>query len=263
MKFANVNGNKTEAAKGLIGQCRFCNSDMIPKCGEFRADHWAHKSKHNCDQWWENETDWHRSWKDHFLNDWQEEIHVDENSGEKHIADVKTDGEWVIEFQYSYLKPEERRARTLFYPKLVWVVNTNGTRRKTDKKFQKILESTPPLIQGYNLRRIDFPEEHRLLREWCNNKSVVFFDFKFTERSEDSDFWMLFPFKTPYEIYLSTFSRQQFIELHRNNEFEQAMQTIAATINKQLQLINLVNYRSPIQIAQSNMAKRPKKKPRL
>ena len=62
---------------------------------------------------------------------WQESIHQDIN-GEKHIADVKTAQDWVIEFQHSFLKPEERRARNEFYKKLIWVVD--GTRRSKDKK---------------------------------------------------------------------------------------------------------------------------------
>ena len=65
-----------------------------------------------------------------FPVDWQEVIHFD-GSGEKHIADVKTQTGYVLEFQHSYLDPEERRSRNVFYSKLVWIVD--GTRRETDK----------------------------------------------------------------------------------------------------------------------------------
>ncbi len=97
MKFALVNGNKVEATKGAKGQCPLCDSDLIAKCGELKINHWAHKGKRNCDPWWENETDWHRSWKGKFPIEWQEVVQFDE-SGEKHIADVKTDQGWVLEF---------------------------------------------------------------------------------------------------------------------------------------------------------------------
>jgi len=46
--------------------------------------------------------------KDQFPADWQEHVQHAE-TGERHIADVKTSRGWVIEFQHSYLKPEERR----------------------------------------------------------------------------------------------------------------------------------------------------------
>lgn len=49
--------------------------------------------------------------------------HTDEESGEKHIADVKTDSGWVLEFQHSNINPKERLSRNSFYPKLVWVVD--------------------------------------------------------------------------------------------------------------------------------------------
>ena len=118
MKFALINGVKTEASKGANGICPYCGSKLVAKCGEIKINHWAHIGNRNCDPWWENETDWHRSWKGKFPNDWQEVIHRSD-SGEKHIADIKTESGWVIEFQHSFLNPEERRSRIAFYKKLV------------------------------------------------------------------------------------------------------------------------------------------------
>jgi len=103
------------------------------------SNHWAHKGSQNCDPCWENETNWHRSWKDSFPKEWQEIVHTNEESGEKHIADVKTDSDWVLEFQHSPINPEERLSRNSFYPKLVWVID--GIRRLKDKpKFYQTLE---------------------------------------------------------------------------------------------------------------------------
>lgn len=130
MKFALVNGEKVEATKGAKGVCSSCGSELIAKCGEVKVNHWAHKGNRNCDPWWENETEWHRSWKNNFPKEWQEVVHFDETSGEKHIADVKTAEEWVLEFQFSLIKPDERRSRNKFYGNLAWVVN--GVRRKRD-----------------------------------------------------------------------------------------------------------------------------------
>ncbi|HVY53955.1 MAG TPA: hypothetical protein VHA13_05490, partial [Gammaproteobacteria bacterium] len=130
MKYSLVNGERNEAQPGVVGQCEICSSQTIAKCGDIKMHHWAHKGKRICDPWWEKETEWHRSWKNHFPTDWQESIHTAE-SGEKHIADVKTIKNWVIEFQHSHLNSEERQARNDFYEKLVWVID--GTRRKKDK----------------------------------------------------------------------------------------------------------------------------------
>src|SRR5687767_9065923 len=130
MKFALVDERRLEAHPELSGKCPSCDAQMVPKCGEVKIWHWAHHGRRTCDHWWENETEWHRTWKGYFPVDWQEVIHQSE-SGEKHIADVKTDQGWAIEFQHSYLKPDERRSRDGFYQKLCWVVD--GTRRLRDR----------------------------------------------------------------------------------------------------------------------------------
>ena len=98
MKFAFVNGEKTEATKGAKGFCRTpdCGSKLIAKYGEIKANHWAHKSGQNCDSWWENETEWHREWKNCFDVEWQEIFHKDKTTGEIHRADVKTPHGWLM-----------------------------------------------------------------------------------------------------------------------------------------------------------------------
>jgi competence CoiA-like predicted nuclease len=153
MKFSLVNGQRQEAQPSLSGKCPACDQAMVARCGEVNVWHWAHKGRCTGDSWWENETEWHRAWKGKFPESWQEIVHR-ADGGEKHIADVKTDHGWVIEFQHSYLKPEERRSRDAFYPKLVWVVN--GARRKRDsEQFRKALNQGTPI--GSNARiRIHF-----------------------------------------------------------------------------------------------------------
>jgi len=219
VKFARINGKKIEASKGAKGFCPVCNSELIAKCGESRISHWAHKGNRTCDPWWENETDWHRSWKDKFPIDWQEVIHCD-SSGEKHIADVKTQSGWVLEFQHSYLNPEERRSRNAFYPKLVWVVD--GTRRKTDKKqFQEMLELwRSPLREKPEIIHVFCRDGCRLLKEWNDSNALVFFDFQEETDKEQSMFWLLYPRIFSNEDYLLRFSRAEFIKLHNNNNFD-------------------------------------------
>jgi hypothetical protein len=57
----------------------------------------GHIGDKKCDSWWEPETEWHRSWKSNFLDEWQELVLRDKQTGEKHIADVCTDYGLVIE----------------------------------------------------------------------------------------------------------------------------------------------------------------------
>src|SRR5215475_7083918 len=107
MKFAVVGGERSEAQPGLSAECPVCGGAMIAKCGDHRVHHWAHRAACSCDHWWETETEWHRAWKNHFPEDWQEKVRRSQD-GEKHIADVETDRGVVLEFQHSFLRRDER-----------------------------------------------------------------------------------------------------------------------------------------------------------
>jgi competence protein CoiA len=218
MKFALVNTEKVEATQGIRGACPSCGSEVFAKCGNLRINHWAHKGERNCDSWWENETEWHRLWKGAFPSSWQEIVQF-ADSGEKHIADVKTESGWVLEFQHSYIVSNEREARNAFYAKLVWVVD--ATRRKTDQRqFQRILSDSSAIVPKYDIRKVSFPEECRLLSEWKSNTSLVFFDFGNSEDKYLSRLWLLFPSLGDGSAYIAPFARDGFLELHRENKFD-------------------------------------------
>jgi len=126
MKYAIIGGEKTEAMPKARAECPSCGKKVIAKCGNFNIWHWSHFPEKHCDSWWENETEWHRMWKSHFPLANQEVIQFDENSGEKHIADIKTDTGLVIEFQNSPMKVEELLKREAFYRNMIWIVNGTG-----------------------------------------------------------------------------------------------------------------------------------------
>src|SRR6266436_97087 len=111
MRFALAGGQRVEAYAGGRGTCRRCNGEVIAKCGTHRVAHWAHRGMRDCDTWAEKETDWHRAWKNNFPAECQEFIQHDGQSGEKHVADVRTPHGLVFEFQHSHLDPLERAAR--------------------------------------------------------------------------------------------------------------------------------------------------------
>lgn len=129
MKFALIDGQKTVARPSLKGICPYCNSSVVAKCGNVNIWHWAHTPKKHCDNWWENETEWHRKWKDYFDIKNQEVIHFAED-GEKHIADVKTDSGLVIELQNSSISYEEIESRNNFYKNIIWIVNGENFRER-------------------------------------------------------------------------------------------------------------------------------------
>ena len=213
LKFAIVDGKRAEATPKAKGICPNCQAELIAKCGQVKVWHWAHKGP-PCDHWWKNETEWHRAWKGHFPVDWQEVTHKAE-SGEKHIADVKTDQGWVLEFQHSYLKLEERQARDAFYyPKLIWIVD--GTRRKRDKtQFIKALNDGAWFHKQLRIPRV-FIDECALVREWVGCRAPVFFDFNEGNIEKDAWLWCLLPGNTDKHAYIGPYQRAVLTELHCN-----------------------------------------------
>lgn len=209
MPLALANGQRQDPQPETSGACICCGEPVVAKCGPKRVWHWAHKSGRRCDPWWENETDWHRSWKGQFPKDWHEKIqHASDR--ERHIADVKTDQGWVLEFQHSPIKAAERDAREAFYKKLVWVVD--GLRLKRDRpRFLEHWEVGAFAPIGPILPVRIYPSDFPLIEEWAGSTASVFFDFG----DEDVLWWLLASRRANGPVYLAHFPRAEFIDLHR------------------------------------------------
>lgn len=212
MKLALVDNIRTTATKGANATCPYCGSKVVAKCGDLKANHWAHKGIRNCDPWWENETEWHRSWKGNFSTEWQEVIASDEATGEKHIADIRTNYGLVIEFQHSHIDANERSSRENFYKTMIWVID--GTRLKRDyPRFLRAKERFR-LTDKSGIYVVDFPKECFPLA-WIGSAVPVVFDFKGVEPMNDSDSWRnhlyyLFP-QSSEKAMIAILSREVFI----------------------------------------------------
>ena len=230
MKFALVDDIRTTAKPRLSGVCIGCGSVVIPKCGPRRRHHWAHKSKQDCNYLREPETDWHRAWKDEFPEDWQEVVQFNEETGEKHIADIQTDHGWTLEVQNSAISEDEKESRNDFYPNLVWVVNA----LKMKKAHSQLLEVKAVARKIVSHRLFDvywsrgLYQDYRRRDQWFNNKSVIAFDYGDKEKdAEDNTNWLwvllpddshqfLVPLRESYFIRLIREGRlSSFIELVR------------------------------------------------
>jgi competence protein CoiA len=228
VKYALVNSIKTEAQRGLKGFCPFCSSELTAKCGEFKIHHWAHKKLRICDPWWENETEWHRSWKNNYPKEWQEISHQDDISKEKHIADIKTDYNLVIEFQHSYINPTERMRRELFYKNMVWVVD--GSRAKRD--YTRFLRGSNyfQIMQKKGIYLVNFVEDV-LPVNWINSTMPVIFDFKgFEDLSDNFDLrhnlYCLLPIRIAFKFALLVeISRNAFLKSTNNGEWSSRLQS--------------------------------------
>ena len=115
------NGNRVQAFKGGLGKCQVCGNEVRAYCGEVNIHHWRHIDLEKCDFWKENETEWHRQWKEHFPIEWQEV--VVKRDGQIHRADIKTNSNLVVEFQNSSISSGEVKQRERFYGNMIWLIN--------------------------------------------------------------------------------------------------------------------------------------------
>jgi len=206
MKYALYQNQRITPTKDIKDAiCPICGELVIPKCGEIKMHHWAHKTSQNCDPWWEKETEWHRKWKDHFPEKFQEYLMFDSVTGEKHIADIRTDKGFVIEFQHSPIKPEEKEAREAFYKNMVWVVDAS----KYYEKFKQAIESKllhhSKINKNYFYIKEDYYDNkiNFLPKSWLESSVPVLFDFGINDMSDsDSDKqkgWLYCIFPKKYE----------------------------------------------------------------
>ena len=137
---------------------------------------------------------------------------------EKHIADVRTIHNLVIEFQHSTIKQEERISREKFYKNMLWVVD--GTRLKND--YPRFLKGKDSLFftktKNNNVFIVEFPDEV-FPKNWLDSSVPVIFDF--LDLSTDSSdeirktLWCIVP-KQDGKTFVVKIQREDFIKVTLN-----------------------------------------------
>lgn len=213
MKYALVDGNRVEAAPGIKGHCSFCGSVMYAKCGKLISWHWSHRSKRDCDSWWENETQWHRDWKSCFPEHFQEVIHIDESNGERHIADVKTSGGVVIEFQNSPIAQDELESREKFYANMLWIVNGDREGTLGKENFGVDLATRYVVLCDDPVQiRLTTYASTRLFKRWAYSDVQVLMDFG------EAQLWRVEEFDSDNnELIITMVQKQNLLEMHGGN----------------------------------------------
>jgi competence protein CoiA len=223
MQFALINNVKSEPFKGAKGICNLCLKEVIAKCGDIKVHHWAHLKTNACDKWWENETPWHRSWKNNYLADWREIIKRNQLTGEKHIADICTSHNLVIEFQHSPIDSIERISRESFYKNMVWVVDglKNKFSRKRFQTWKEYAYRLKPSVYGIVHPNMFIPIQ------WLDSSVPVVFDFgpekNNLENDEDEQkLYCLFP-RIERLIIFAVITKKAFIKSTVNGEWQSSV----------------------------------------
>ena len=176
MRFALDGAQRIEAIQKGRGQCPVCGGDVLAKCGTKRIWHWAHRVKARCDQWWENETAWHREWKMNFPAEWQEVI-VRGSNGEIHIADVRTPSGLSIEFQHSPITEIEQEAREEFYGDMIWVVDGAHGNQGYESFMENIEFWRDRGVSPSQIGLRFNPLLARITKRWISSRRPVLIDF--------------------------------------------------------------------------------------
>jgi len=159
MKWALVDGRRSQAQPGLTATCPGCGGEVLAKCGELVQWHWAHRNS-ECDPWSEPESAWHLNWKNRFPAEWQERVIGD------HRADVLTP-KGVIEFQKSTISTKTICEREQFYGRMVWVVDASGfnLERSSRLHWKNFMRDDPFYRKEHSLSFLDAICEHRRYME--------------------------------------------------------------------------------------------------
>ena len=171
MRFSIVDGIRTSPRPHASGTCPFCGAETIAKCGQYVRWHWAHKRFSSCDPWHESETNWHLKWKDCFPPEYQEIVHIDEVTGERHIADVKASGGTVVEVQHSPISDKELISREQFYGDMIWIVDARDLSGYFTLGTSNDLAICDPLCYHFQ-----WFSRSSLMQRWSMATKPVYFD---------------------------------------------------------------------------------------
>ena len=227
MKFAIVGNNKHQKpAKGIKGVCPFCGETLVARCGNIRMHHWAHPSDSQC-PYKENKGEWHIDWQNEFPDDWQEVLLVDPATNEKNIADIQTPTGFVLEFQHSHIKDEEKTAREKFYKNMVWVVDGANW-----KKIESFFENK------FRIDQYDYETNFSLI--WANASVPTIYDFYDAQSAENASKWheylfVCFPYRDWVGFYVVPIKRQNFIKIAREDRLQKMVHDIQRSIDKKSQ----------------------------
>jgi len=192
MFYAIINGEKAKPSPNTTGSCPLCGKELFSKCGQINIWHWAHHKNTSCDNWYEPESYWHYYWKMSFGKENVEKVISKE--GIKHIADIYTTNDIVIELQNSPISSRVIEKREAFYgDRMIWIVNGDSfiLRFELEHKyffnntFLDIIQKRPKDYRTPLNQQIRFTWQYPR-KCWQNAQRPLFIDF-----TGDDLFWVL------------------------------------------------------------------------
>ena len=114
---------------------------------------------------------------------------MDDKTQEKHIADIKTPGGFVVEVQHSPIAAHEVLSRERYYKNMIWIVDARHLDGWSYVRLAHDLASCSPMIY-----QVKWWGTSRLLEKWSNSGVQLYFDVmnSATEHEgDDGKLWFL------------------------------------------------------------------------
>jgi len=149
----NEKSERIRATKNAAAVCPECKESLIPKCGDIKIWHWAHKHESNC--WYSAHpmTLFHLAWQDLALKQgYDVEVNFKDDSGKIiHRADILTKDNRIIEIQHSDISSKEMIQRSEFYKSkqlpVDWIIDDNKRYKEKNFCLTSCLHPTTKQIQ--------------------------------------------------------------------------------------------------------------------
>lgn len=222
MIYAIQNNKKVEASPKSCALCPLCEKEVFSKCGEINVWHWAHHKDESCDTWYEPETLWHKNWKLVFGKE-NSEVIIKHN-GLKHIADIHSKNDVVIELQNSPIQKQIIQKRENFYgQRMIWLINGShfelnfSTWHRTwPINWTRTFEGWVNIITGEVRSLLEDMETKDLhfswswaRKSWIDVERPVFIDF-----GGDKLFWVKEGMGTPFGAGINILKKTFIIKYH-------------------------------------------------
>jgi hypothetical protein len=165
MQLAVLGDERIEPTRtGQRAVCPGCGEEVLSKCGEILAWHWAHIGGADCVAS-EGMTQWHKDWQDLTPKTWQEIIGRDIDGAVVHRADIRLPSGLIVEIQRSPISVADIESREDYWRRVAWIRHGEGLKISiAGQRPSKIQPHTWPSLKAkIAKRKQDLREKKRII----------------------------------------------------------------------------------------------------
>ena len=203
-----------DGTKNHEGFCPCCGKSLNARAGEIRRPHWAHTSVERCDEWWENEEEWHYEWRK-LIDITEHSCEVDienvlEKDNVRHFYDARINNRLSIILRRGKLSEDQIQQYESFFGDMLWIVEAKKSNitRFHRMKDSGVIREIAKRRGCYSMRR----GETGFYEKWAKCKAPVVLDFGENEKNE-KNLWVILPNNDERVFrYIINFSKKELLD---------------------------------------------------